>query len=319
MRILHLESDQYPLDALKALDNHNVHLFHCETQADLYHRLSTESYDVIFARIGLAIDEKAIAMQPELKYIVTATTGTNHIDMDAASARNILVISLKGESEFLSTVKSTAEHTWALLLALVRNLTGIIKNVHNGYWTRTSFLAEELDGKKIGIIGFGRLGKIVSNYALAFGMDVLVHDTDESSYADNKLVLPCSKEYLLQNSDVVVLLVSHSVSNNNLLSSDDFQMMKQGAYFINTSRGELVDEQALLNSLTNGQLKGAALDVLSNDSAWNEKIESSLDLLEYSKMHSNLIITSHTGGFGKTSIHKTRRFITNKFISKIQQ
>jgi D-3-phosphoglycerate dehydrogenase len=316
MNILHLEYEQYPTEAIQALSElYQVESFQCSDQEELYKKLAANKYDVIFTRLGLMIDQKVIDLQPQLKYVVTSTTGLNHIDTKAAAAKNIQVISLKGESEFLAHVKSTAEHTWGLLLALIRHLPAAVQSVSEGNWNRSIFLSDELDEKKLGIIGYGRLGKIVAQYAKAFGMEVLVHDHTPEHYNGHTHIVPCTLEELLKISDVVVLLISWSEANTDFMDAEKFGQMKEGAYFINTARGELVNEEALLHALQSKKVKGAAVDVLWDDSSWSTHAQGSSALLKYQREYSNLLITPHMGGYGKDSIAKTRNFVTNKFIS----
>lgn len=320
MKVLHLEYHEYPAELLKILEErHEVEKYVCETQQQLYEKLKRDSYEAIFIRLGLMFDQRAIELQPELKYIITPTTGLNHIDTETARVRNIEVVSLKGEQAFLASVKSTAEHTWALLLTLIRRIPQARESVLNDEWKRELFLSDELDGKKIGIIGFGRLGKIVARYGQAFGMEVLVYDKDEAAYRDREsAVRQVTLHDLLTQSDYIVLLISFSKENEDFINADKFQLFKEGAYFVNTSRGEMVDEQALLSALQNGKLRGAALDVLKNDSSWSPRIMGSKDLLDYARSNPNLIITPHAGGYGKESTRKTKTFIVNKFLSLTQ-
>lgn len=316
MKILHLEYDQYPPEATRLLAaQHSVEAFTCVTQNELYQKLAADQYAVIFTRLGLMLDQRCMDLQPGLRYIVTSTTGLNHIDTVVAQSKNISVVSLKGEAEFLANVKSTAEHTWGLLLALIRNLPAAIDHVQAGGWDRVPFLSDELDEKKIGIIGYGRLGKIVARYAKAFGMTVLVHDHTPQRYEGHTDIIPCSLDTLLTEADVVVLLISWNEANNNFMDSKKISRMKPGSYFINTARGELVDETALLHALELGKIKGAAVDVLWNDSGWSARTGGSEALLNYQRTHSNLFITPHMGGYGKDSIAKTRDFVTRKFLS----
>ncbi|MBX2916342.1 MAG: hypothetical protein KF856_13810 [Cyclobacteriaceae bacterium] len=317
MKILHLEYDLYPPEAIKKLETiATIERFLCAGQEELYAKLSKDRYEVIFTRLGLMLDEKAIALQPDLQYIVTSTTGLNHIDETAASNKGITVVSLKGETEFLANVKSTAEHTWGLLLSLIRNLPGAITHVKTGGWDRQPFMANELDGKTLGIIGYGRLGKVVARYGAAFGMRVLVHDHNPENYEGHAIEAVTLKN-LLNKSDVVVLLISWSRENENFMDAEKFSAMKPGAYFINTARGELVDEKALVDALMQERLKGAAVDVLWNDSSWPGKVNDSTLLLEYFKNHNNVLITPHMGGYGKDSIAKTRTFVTEKLLKQL--
>jgi|688.fasta_scaffold138618_3 D-3-phosphoglycerate dehydrogenase len=320
MKILHLEQFQYPRETLNLLqENHEIYFFECNSQESLYKHLKTQKYNAIFTRLGLNIDRKCIELQKEtLKYIITPTTGLNHIDTDYASELSVLILSLKGEVDFLSNVKSTAEHTWGLLLMLIRNLKDATESVKCFKWGRQNFLSDELSEKCLGIIGYGRLGKIIARYGVAFGMKVKVFDINKNAVNN----LPLGIEYfdlyeVLSKSDFIVLLINYEIENIKFIGKTEFEKMKFGAYFINTSRGELVDETALLDSLNSGKLKGAALDVLHGDSTWTEKIDTDNILVRYAAQNNNLIITPHIGGYGINSIYKTRKFITQKFFNSI--
>jgi D-3-phosphoglycerate dehydrogenase len=317
LRILHLEYDQYPPEAIEKLSAiGEVLAYNCQSQEVFFSFLEKEKFDVIFTRLGLMIDREIMKCQPQLKYIVTPTTGLNHIDLAAAKDHNIVLISLKGESEFLSTIKSTAEHTWTLLMALTRNLVAAHSAVvSKKKWERKPFQAGELNGKTIGIIGYGRLGRIVASYAITFGMEVLIFDNDEKQYSSPvDTATAVSLEELLVRSDYVVLMISWSEANNNFFDEKKFSRMKKGAYFINTSRGEMVNENALLQVLNSGYLAGAALDVLDGDSAWETAVPENSELIQYAETHRNLLITPHMGGYGTESIKRTRMFVTDKFL-----
>jgi len=314
MKILHLEYSKYPAEAITRLESsHSITNADCSNQEELYSLLSASQYDVIFTRLGVMMDSKAIHLQPGLQYIVTSTTGLNHIDTDACAERNVKVVSLKGESEFLAAVKSTAEHTWGLLLALIRNIPGANSSVMEGRWDRIPYLADELDTKTLGIIGYGRLGKIVARYGGAFGMRVLAHDHNPGKITQAEVV-PAALDTLLSESDFVLLLISYSKENEKFMDASKFNKLKHGSYFVNTSRGELVDEDALLAALQSKKIKGAALDVLNDDSGWCGTVEGSLGLLNYARQHQNLLLTPHMGGYGKDSIARTREFVTTKFL-----
>jgi D-3-phosphoglycerate dehydrogenase len=317
MKVLHIEASQYPVDAIQELKLHTeLHCIDVKSQEHFEDILRSEHFDVIFTRLGVMLNEQLMSLQPSLKAIVTSTTGLNHIDLDAANKMHIQVVSLQGESEFLAGVKSTAEHTWMLLLSLIRKMPQAFQHVKEGGWNRNPFLADELDNKTIGIIGFGRLGKIIAQYAKAFSMKIMVHDRnefDENQFPDIQFV---SLDKLLATSDFVVLLISYEPVNINFIDASKLKQMKEGAYFINTSRGEMVNEDDLVEALESNKLSGVALDVLNNDSSWGDHSNGSKSLINYAITHQNLILTPHMGGYGKYSIEKTRRFVTNKFIKK---
>ena len=315
MRILHLEANRYPEESLLELNRRNiVEVPYCPDQNAFELQLSANQYDAIFTRLGLRIDRQVLSLQQRLKYIVTPTTGLNHIDMEAAEALGISVICLKGETSFLDNIKSTAEHTWGLLLALIRHIPAAHDHVMNGGWDRSPFLSDELNGKVLGIIGFGRLGRIVAQYGVAFGMIVRAYDINPERRDDSGEVEMVSLDTLLKTSHCVVLLISWNRENENFMDRDKFALLREGAWFVNTSRGELVDEAALLESLRAQRLKGAALDVLRDDSSWAGKSQGASALLNYAREHANLLITPHMGGYGRESIAKTRAFVTRKFL-----
>ncbi len=317
-KILLLESENYPLSAISKLEQFFdvvIKEFNNQSQFDIY--LKSNSFFAIFTKLGLYIGEQQISTQSELKYIVTATTGLNHIDLKYSSETNIKIISLKGEFGFLRNIKSTAEHTWMLILAISRNLYPAISDVKiNSRWNRRLYLADELNEKTIGIIGYGRLGKIIAEYAQIFGMNILAYDNDDTTFSNTDVLYKTSLNYLLTNADYIVLLISWNEKNMKFFNSEMFNVLKKGAYFINTSRGELVDEKALLDSLKSNKLSGAAIDVLDGDSSWGSESHITNDLLKYSSTHHNLLITPHMGGYGRTSIYKTREFIINLFLKE---
>lgn len=315
LNFLHLDFDQFPDAGNDALKQHaDVLVPNITTQSELDVLLSKFQFDGIITKLGYVINETHIAQQNGLKFIASSTTGLNHIDVNAAQKYGVEIISLKGEYQFLSSIKSTAEHTWLLILSLIRNFVPAYKSVvEHGEWNRTSFMADELDGGTIGIIGYGRLGKIISNYAKAFGMKVLVNDIKDIDASIPNTPL----HELISKADVVVLMIDFNEKNIGFWDSLKFASMKPSSYFINTSRGELVNEQDLLDVLVNKKIKGAAVDVLNGDSGWTKKCDSGNPLIEYAKNNNNLLITPHMGGYGKQSIFRTRQFISEKIIKYI--
>lgn len=279
-------------------------------------------YDILFVRLGLRVDSEVIRAAPNLIAIATPTTGLDHIDLEAAQRRNIAVLSLKGERAFLEKVTSTAEHTFALLLALVRRIPQAVRAVERYEWRRDVFRGRELNGKTFGIIGFGRLGSMVARYALAFGMRVLAYDP----YVTH---IPVSIEHcatlqeLLSRSDIISLHVDLRPETIALIDEKAFAQMKRGAILVNTARGAVIDEGALLEALENGHLAGAALDVLADEAAVQRRAVH--PLIEYARTHDNLIITPHIGGASQEAIEKadlflvekTRRFLQNLSLKQI--
>ena len=188
----------------------------------------------------------------------------------------------------------------------------------NKIWDRKPYISDELNNKKLGIVGFGRLGKIVSEYGKAFGMKVLAYDIDKSKYNDPEIDFKDNLDELLEQSDFIVLLISWNNENVNFFDSSKFNKIKKDSYFINTSRGEFMDSNALIDLLLNKKIKGAAIDVIDGDSAWESDQIISNNLIEYASKFDNLIITPHMGGYGKDSITSTRTFVTQLFLNIIK-
>ena len=139
--------------------------------------------------------------------------------------------------DFLSTVTPTAELTWGLILCLSRNIPAAIRDVEAGRWNRNGFIGRELYGAHIGIIGYGRLGKMVASYALAFGMRVQVYDNDPRALVNlDSRIASVELEELMETSDVVTLHVPLIAKNSNLLSKDLISKMQATTLFVNTSR-----------------------------------------------------------------------------------
>jgi D-3-phosphoglycerate dehydrogenase len=268
--------------------------------------------DVLWVRLRSHIDRHLLDAAPKLRLIASPTTGLNHIDCQEAQRRGIEVISLRGERGFLQNVRATADLTIALLLALIRQLPRARASVLDGQWVRDPFLGIELLGKTVGVVGFGRLGGIVSRYLRAFDMTVLASDPHVAGGAMPPDVSLVPLERLLRESDVVTLHVDLSPATQGFFGEEKFAMMKKGSWFVNTSRGELVDEAALLHSLQAGHLSGAALDVLTGEYAGAIPTHP---LVQYARQHDNLLITPHIGGYTRESIEKAECYLAEKVVA----
>ena len=266
-------------------------------------------YDILIVRFGHRIDREMIDAASRLKAIVTAATGVDHIDVEYARSKGIEVLSLRGENEFLETVSAAAEHTWALLLALVRRIPQAFNSVRAGRWDRDLFRGRELQGKRLGIIGLGRIGRKVAAYAHAFGMSVAAYDP----YADRWVETVERRSTLAElsyKSDLISLHVPLSKDTVELVGRKEFVLLPPGALVINTSRGEVLDENALLDCLNSGHIAGAAIDVICHESSGTEINHG--PLLRYARTHENLLITPHIGGATQESMAKTEIFMARK-------
>lgn len=265
--------------------------------------------DVLWVRLRNRIDTEVLTAARRLKVIVTATTGLNHIDLEEARRRGIRVLSLQGETAFLRDIRATAEHTLALMLALLRHVPGATAHVREGGWNRDVFKGRELHGMTVGIVGYGRLGRILARYLKALGTRVLAADPHTDSKTVEPGVTLVALPQLLQGADLVTLHVNLSDETQGLFGREQFALMKQGAWFINTARGELVDETALLDALHSGHLAGAALDVLCHEHCEGMPAHP---LVACARAHDHLLITPHIGGCTFESMEKTELFLAKR-------
>jgi D-3-phosphoglycerate dehydrogenase len=312
IKILVSESDGFCLPAIRRLESlGELTLANLDRQALLR---VIHDIDILWIRLRNYIDAQILDAAPNLKVIVTPTTGLTHIDLEQAEKRRIHILSLRGEVEFLKEIRATAEHTIGLMLALLRRIPWATEHVKAGGWERDLFRGYELFGKKVGVVGYGRLGRIVSRYLRSFDVEVLVNGSSVDSTQPDPQVTHVPLKHLLEKADMVTLHVNLTEENRGFFGSREFSTMKPGAWFINTSRGELIDERALLKSLTSGRLAGAALDVLSAE--YSDCIGET-SLVSYARNHSNLLITPHIGGCTFESMEKTETFLAERLSTLI--
>ncbi len=287
--------------------------------ADLDHNgllSAVRDADVLWVRLRHRIDLEVMAAAPHLKVIVTPTTGLNHVDLEEARRRKIRILSLREETEFLQNVRATAEHTLALILALLRKVPAATCHVRAGGWNRDQFKGRELYGKTVGVIGYGRLGRIVARYLKALDTRVLATDpkVDLGSVEPGVSVVPLFQ--LLREADLVTLHVVLCDETRGFFGREQFAAMKHGTWFINTSRGELVDEHALLDALARGNLAGAAVDVVCDEDSSGM---GNHPLVAYAREHDNLMITPHISGCTTESMEKTECFLADRLLTLLRQ
>lgn len=224
------------------------------------HRQARHAVGVI-TMVDDRVDEAFLAAMPNLKVIANHAVGYNNIDIAAAKTRGVVVCNTPDV-----LTNATAELTIALLLAGARRFKEGTEELRtNRYkgWHPRHLLGAELAGSRLGIVGYGRIGRSVAKKARALGMDVVFHSPGtQGSLALSKL---------LASSDFVSIHCPLKSETRNLISTPEFKKMKPGAYLINTARGEIVDENALIKALS-GKLRGAALDVFWNEPKLNPKL-----------------------------------------------
>lgn len=268
----------------------------------------------LVVRLGHNLNPGFLAPFKNLKYIISPTTGITHIDTRYCDDRNIRILTLKGEVSFLDSVTATSELTIGLILSLVRNIPAARRDViENLRWDRDPFKGRELNSLRLGLLGLGRLGRQTARFAKAFGMAVNAHDPNVPDSAFSELGvdrIPTIIE-LFRLSNILSVHVAYSPENRRIIGETELNALPKGAYLINTSRGEIIDEKALLAALKSGRLAGAALDVLDGE---NEILNlGEHPLIKYARGKDNLIITPHIGGCARDSMERTEIFMAGKF------
>lgn len=272
-------------------------------KSELTNALAT--YDVFWFRLKFRIEEQDFPTDTKTRFILCPVTGLDHIDLKACEKRDIQVLALKGEVEFLKQVRATAEHTLGLTLSLLRKVPQAVSSVNSGTWDRDLFKGNEIYGKKVGILGVGRLGTITANFFQAFGAEVYGYDIKNFDASICKKA--DSIEELFSSVDILSVHVAYNESTHHLVNEQLLNKMKPTAFLINTARGGVIESDALLVSLQNKKIAGAALDVIED-----EYNTSDNKLIAYAKQNENLIITPHIGGNTYESFTKTELFLLDK-------
>ena len=318
VKILNTIGDVYTQGAKEILEEVGDVDYKILTQDNLLESIG--EYEIAVIGLGLSFMKDVLEKAEKLKIIATATTGLDHIDVKFAKLKGITVLSLRGENDFLDTITGTAELAWGLLIDVVRLTPWAFDNVKEYKWEREKFRGHNLYGKTLGIVGMGRLGKWMARYGKAFGMNVLYCDPNINLSTSDVDRLWKRVEFgeLLENSDVVSVHVHLTSETENMFSPKTISQMKKGAYLINTSRGKIVDEGALLGLLKNGHLGGYGREVLE-DELYFEKGFKDHPLVEYAKGHKNVVIVPHIGGMTIESRERTDIFIAEKIKRFVQK
>lgn len=263
------------------------------------------AYDGLIVRSATQITAEVIKHGLNLKIIGRAGSGLDNIDVEAARAANVAVVNCPDANTL-----AVAEHTLALLLALARRLPQATGSMKAGKWEKSSLLGEGLAGKTLGIIGFGRIGRQVALRAFAFGMKILVNQRQSTPELQMEpAVTAVDLHDLLQQADFVTLHVPFKPETQNLIGAAELALMKPTAYLVNTARGGVVDEAALLAALADGRLAGAALDVFAQEPAPNPALVQ----------HEKVIATPHIAASTASAQEAASVAVAEQIIEFFQQ
>ncbi|MES2260239.1 MAG: D-2-hydroxyacid dehydrogenase [Pseudomonadota bacterium] len=279
--LVFLDRDSVIANVRRPLIPHTWTEYPATDAADAVSRLRDASI-AITNKVPLRAD--TLAQLPKLKMIAVAATGTDIVDLEACRARGIVVSNIRNYA-----YAAVPEHTFALILALRRNLLAYRADVEAGKWQQSprfcllDYPIGDLAGSRLGLLGYGALGQAVAKLGRAFGMEVCVHKRTPVDDADVRNV---SWDELLETSDVLSLHAPLNEQSRNIIGADELARMKRSALLINTARGGLVDEAALATALTTGVIAGAGFDVLAKEPPPDDNVLVNLRL-------PNFILTPH--------------------------
>lgn len=264
--------------------------------------------DALVTLLSDKIDEKILSSAPNLKIVANYAVGYNNIDISAAKKYKIMVTNTPGV-----LTNATAEIAFALLINLTRKITEADKFTRDGKftgWDPLLLMGDELKGKTMGIIGLGRIGQDMASKCRAFGMNIIYHNRKPADKAtENELRAKyCQFDELLQQSDVISIHTPLNQETFHLIDKAALEKMKHGVYIVNTSRGEVIHEDALVSALQSGKVKGAGLDVYE----FEPKITNELFSMK------NVVLLPHIGSATVETRNKMSEMVAGNVIAALE-
>ena len=256
----------------------------------------------MIVRSQTRISRKLIKHLPNLKIVISACSGSDKIDRSALKDLKVKYFNLPN-----GNYEPTAEHILCMLMALAKNLTLANKTLKNGYWGKDKYISQQITGKKLGIIGLGKVGACLAQKVGGLGLKIIAYDPYLKS-CNNRQVKLVELEALIKQSDYICLCVPLTCETNGLFGEKEFSLMKPSSFLINCSRGKVIDEEALYMACKNDQIQGAALDVFKNEPNINKKLCSL----------ANVIVTPHIAGQTKQSLKKNTENVLSGVIKYIK-
>jgi len=290
--------------------------------------------EVIAVFIDSQINKEIIEALPNLKMVAARSTGFDHIDLKTCQEKNILVCNVPHYGD-----NAVAEYTFALILDLSRKIHQSIQEVRDGGFSFEGLTGFDLKGKTLGVVGTGNIGQHVIRIAKGFEMNVLAYDVFENKENAEKLGFNYdSLENVFKNSDIISLHVPYNEHTHHLINAQNINLIKRGAYLINTSRGGVIETNALVKALANGTIGAAGLDVLEEENFVKEELHllskeslAHADLKVVLENHilmeqENVIITPHNAFNSREALEKILEttvenilgFIKNKIINTVK-
>ena len=275
------------------------------TAAEVPAALAAQPYEGLMVRSKLRVTAELLAHGPALRYVARAGAGTDNIDEAAMAAAGVTLLNApEGNRD------AVGEFAVGLLLALLRNLARADHEVRQGQWRREANRGEEIGGKTVGLLGYGHMGRALARLLSAFGCIVLAHDSDSQCPADAYATLVPLAE-LQARADVLSLHIPYSAANHHFVNEAVLTGFAKPIWVLNTARGEVLDQAALMRGLQAGTVRGAALDVLENEklNALSGAQQTTFDFL---KLASNVVLTPHVGGWTHESYARINEVLVEK-------
>ncbi|EIM25398.1 hydroxyacid dehydrogenase [Microvirga lotononidis] len=289
-------------EAVANLAAHGLEAHYCKPYAsaeDIAQLASDLQIEGLIVRQG-QIDENVISASPRLKVIAKHGTGVNNIDLEAAARLGIPVLRALG-----ANARSVAEHAIALSIALLKDLMPLDRAVKSGEWPKASYVGRDIAGTKLGLVGFGAIGQEVATLARGLGMPVTVFDPYTSELPQD-VSRETDLDTLLATSDIVSLHCPLTKETHHLIDAERLARMKPTSFVVNTARGGIIDEAALVEALRNGIIAGAGLDSFAEEPPPKGSALWSLP---------NIIVTPHTGGAAKGAMRAMAETAARHVIS----
>ena len=282
------------IDNFKAEINKNFRATYKENINNKQLSKIINKYQIIFTNPNMSkifFSKKLIDRAGKLETICTASTGQNHIDISYIKKKRIKLISLRNRLDIIKKISSTAEHAFALMMTSIRNIISAYEDVKKGNWKYLDHIGEQLNFLTIGVIGYGRLGKMFVKMIKPFTKKILIYEKYEKIEKKN-LAYKANLTNLLKNSDIISLHIHADKKNINFLDKKKFQKLKRKVLIINTSRGEIINEKDLLNFLKKNRMSKYATDVVNNEIKDRKKSP----IIKSLAKSNQILVTPHIGG-----------------------
>lgn len=304
-----IDTEREKKEIIIKLENNEIKVFNDILSSETIKEI--KDFDIISIFIYSKIDVNVLNQLPNLKFIATRSTGFDHINIKKCKEKNVIVSNVPTYGK-----NTVAEHTFALILSLSRNICKAASRTSEDKFSIKGLIGFDLKGKTVGVVGVGEIGLHVIRIAKGFGMNVLAYDVKQSEILSEVLGFEyVTLNELLSNSDIVTLHVPENKATHHLIDDERFKQIKKGALLINTSRGGIVDTEALIRAVDSNILSGVGLDVIEGEKIIKEEEEAIHDRENQEIMNkiakekilfskNNVIFTPHIAFYSKEALER---------------